>query len=272
MDRFNFLQNDGFPFELDVLDGMQKAYEIFNCLGALAGNLTILSGCQITGGTVSNGYVHIDGEIYPFIGGAIGANVIIETTTQAAEFSDQSTHEIKQSKVARFGVGTTVFAWADFKRPETTTQLTTLLSNLTQRVAYLENVPTAFVVGMVMVWNRPANEIPVGWEEYTDLRGRMPVGMNPNYTQGTDKTHYNLEVLGYAGGSREHALTVAEMPAHNHSLTAALAGQQISTSGSGTQAAANVGINTANTGGNEAHTNMSPYRVVHFIKYVGLSN
>lgn len=272
MDKYNFLQNGGFPFEMNILDGMQKAYEIFNSLGALAGELTIISGCLVSGTNVSDGFVHINGEILPFVGGAVGANVIIEETTLQVEFQDQNTRTIKTSKVAKFGVGLTSYAWEDFKRPNTTTQLSNLIASLTQRVTDLENVPTAFVVGMVMVWNRPANEIPAGWEEYIEMRGRMPVGLNPAYEQLTDRTHYHLETLGYAAGSREHQLTVDEMPNHSHALTAAVAGQNISTSGSGTQAAANTALNTAGAGGNQAHNNMSPYRVVHFIKYVGIQN
>lgn len=271
MNTYNFLQNGGFPFETDIFDGMQKAYEIFHSLGALAGDLTIISGCVENGSNVSDGFVHINGEILHFIGGAIGTNVIIEETTQSVEFQDQSTREIKKTRVAKFGVGLTVYPWENFTRPNTTTQLTTLLANLTQRVTDLENIPTSFVIGMVMVWNRPANEIPLGWEEYTEMRGRMPVGLNPNYVQGTDRTHYNLEVLGYAGGSREHQLTIAEMPAHNHSAPNGFVSHG---SGYDRDNGSGYGYNdsTYDTGGNQAHTNMSPYRVVHFIKYVGLNN
>jgi hypothetical protein len=141
MNRYNFLQTGGFPFETDILDGMQKAFEIFNCLGALAGPLTIISGCVVTGSTVSNGFVHIDGEIYPFIGGTIQTNVIFQTVTQSAEFEDLTTKDIQIKKTVQFGTGVGSMLWADFKRPETTTQLTNLIESLTERVVDLEALP-----------------------------------------------------------------------------------------------------------------------------------
>ena len=41
-----------------------------------------------------------------------------------------------------------------------------------------------------------------------DLRGRVPIGVSAPYTQGQ------------AGGEETHALTVAEMPSHSHTVTA----------------------------------------------------
>lgn len=270
MNRYNFLQTGGFPFETDILDGMQKAYEIFNALGALAGNFTIISGCLVTGTNVSNGFVHIDGEIYPFLGGPLQTSVVFQTATQSVEFEDLTTKEIQNKKHVQFGTGVGSMLWANFKRPETTTQLTTLIQSLTERVVDLESQPTTIPVGLIAIWDRPANEIPTGWQEHTPLRGRMPIGMNENYTQGTDNTNYGLEILGNVGGKREHQLTKAELPNYNLTRnvgyeTAQGGNNVIWSSAPGTYA-----TQTIPSGGEDkAHTNMSPYRVVHFIKYVG---
>lgn len=270
MNRYDFLQTGGFPFETDILDGMQKAYEIFNALGALAGNFTIISGCIVTGSNVGNGFVHIDGEIYPFIGGPLQTSVVFQTVTQSVEFGDLSTKEIQTKKHVQFGTGFGSMLWADFKRPETTTQLTTLIQSLTERVEDLEAQPTTIPIGLIAIWDRPADEIPNGWEEHVPLRGRMPIGMNENYSQGTDNTNYGLEILGNAGGKREHQLTKAELPNYNLTRnvgyeTPSGGSETIWSSGPGTYA-----TQTISSGGEDkAHTNMSPYRVVHFIKYVG---
>ncbi|MEN9977233.1 MAG: hypothetical protein RIR36_1393, partial [Bacteroidota bacterium] len=40
MNLYNFLQTGGFPTDVNVLDNMQKAYQLFNELGALAGDLS----------------------------------------------------------------------------------------------------------------------------------------------------------------------------------------------------------------------------------------
>lgn len=270
MNRYNFLQTGGFPFETDILDGMQKAYEIFNALGALAGNFTIISGCIVTGSTVSNGFVHIDGEIYPFIGGPLQTSVVFQTVTQSVEFEDLTTKEIQTKKYVQFGTGVGSMLWADFRRPETTTQLTTLIADLTTRIVTLESRPIAIPVGLIAIWDRPANEIPNGWVEYLPLRGRMPIGMNENYTQGADNTNYGLEILGNAGGKREHQLTKPELP--NYNLTRNVGNETVDGGGSliWSNAPGSFATETIPLGGEDkAHTNMSPYRVVHFIKYVG---
>lgn len=48
-----------------------------------------------------------------------------------------------------------------------------------------------------------------------DLRGRVPVGIAPNM------------VLGAAGGTETHALTVSEMPQHTHSVAASTDGGSV---------------------------------------------
>jgi hypothetical protein len=270
MNRYNFLQTGGFPFEVNILEGMQKAFEIFNCLGALAGPKTIISGCVATGSNISNGFVHIDGEIYPFLGGTAQGSVVIITTTQSAEFEDLTTKEIKEIKHVQFGTGVGSILWADFKRPETTTQLTTLIQNLTTRVETLEAQPDAIPVGMIAIWDRPAVEIPVGWAEYLPLRGRMPVGVDPSYTQGADNTNYGLEILNNTGGKREHKLTKPELP--NYNLTRTVGNETVQPGGVSiaSSSAGSMFTQTIPSGGEDkAHTNMSPYRVVHFIKYTG---
>jgi hypothetical protein len=270
MNRYNFLQLGGYPFEADIYDGMQKAYEIFNSLGALAGNFTIISGCIVTGSNVSDGFVHIDGEIYPFKGGTIQPNVIFQNITQSEEFEDLTTKEIQVKTHVQFGTGVGSMLWADFKRPETTTQLTELIQNLTTRVQTLENTPTSFIVGMLMVWNRPAIDIPLGWVEATEMRGRMPIGMDPSYTQGADNTNYGLEILNNTGGKREHKLTKPELP--NYNLTRTVGNETVQPGGVSiaSSSAGSMFTQTFPSGGEDkAHTIMSPYRVVHFIKYTG---
>lgn len=271
MNRYNFLQTGGFPFETDILDGMQKAYEIFNSLGALAGNFTIISGCIATGSNISNGFVHINGEIYPFVGGAAQTTVVFQTTIQSAEFEDLSTRDIQEKKHVQFGTGVGSMLWADFTRPETTTQLTTLINDLIERVEDLEALPQATPVGLVAIWGLPANAIPTGWVEHIPLRGRFPIGQDVNYDSNTngDLTNYNLQTLDYAGGKREHQLTTAEMPAHNHNFNSTSNGDGggYPATGDPNEGGSDIHMNTK--GGDKAHTNMSPYRVVNFIRYVG---
>ncbi len=150
------------------------------------------------------------------------------------------------------------------------TKSDTLIDSLLSRITALENKPAIAVpIGMIAIWGKSA-PFPEGWEEYVDLRGKMPIGLDPVYTQGADRINYNLKTLGHAGGKREHALSIEEMPSHNHTIS----NQSNSQTGSGKVAVGSDGSEGNNPytdfkGGNLSHTNMSPYRVVHFIEYTG---
>jgi hypothetical protein len=265
----NFNQSGGFPLQTETLTEMQNAYSLFNSLGYIAGNYAIIQGCEVSAGQVSNGVVIIDGEVLEFRGGNIGTDVIIgqEITTQ--EFQDGNDKEVLFVRYATFGIGANSIPWANFKRPKNTLQLTedklevSLYQPLLQRVVQLENRPVSNVpIGMIAIWDRPANEIPQGWEEYEELRGRMPVGLNPN--------DGDFDALNVVGGQKTKTLSIAEMPEHDHQ------GHVMEASGDwkggGNNSAPNATSYPGSTnkkGSGQAFSIMNPYRIVHFIKYVG---
>ncbi len=97
-----------------------------------------------------------------------------------------------------------------------------------------------------------------------NLQGRVPLHTGAGFTQGQ------------VAGETAHTITVTELPAHTHvpaaSSTAAAASNPVgdlwadgakaiyNTAGSASMAAQAV----ANTGGSQAHDNMSPYLVLNF--------
>ena len=283
MNTQNFNQSGGFPLETETLDQMQTAYGLFNKLGDLAGNFSIISGCETNGALVNDGTVYINGEMLEFKGGQIATTVIIVEEVAAYEFEDGSDKDVLFIRYATFGISTNSFPWINFKRPKTTIELTeqkaeqTLIETLIIRIEALEERPLANVPeDLVALWMRPANEIPTGWIEYQPMRGRTAIGLDPNYDSNTngDNTNYNLQTLGYPGGKREHQLTEDELPKidedfeSNTNITFGGGnGSQraLSTSSGG---GSNISVNV-NFGDDQAHTNMSPYRVVHYIQYKG---
>jgi microcystin-dependent protein len=97
-----------------------------------------------------------------------------------------------------------------------------------------------------------------------DLRGRSPLHVGGGFIQGQ------------AGGEENHTLLNPEMPQHTHQVTALTdaadqptpAGNYWSNAGQNNfSPTANTTMNPAaigNTGGSQAHNNMSPYLVLNF--------
>ena len=97
-----------------------------------------------------------------------------------------------------------------------------------------------------------------------DLRGRVPFHVGNGFTQGQ------------RGGEEAHTLNLSELPAHTHfpmgssnSANAVSPASNVwaSLSNGGFSATPNTTLNPAsitNTGGSQAHNNMSPYLALNF--------
>lgn len=268
MNRLNFNQSIGFPLETNILSEMQTAWSILNALGNIAGNFSILAGCNVAGTTVSDGVVFINGEVLEFEGGQAQDNVIIVEEATSLEFEDFTEKEVIYTRYATFGVATTQYPWEDFKRFKTAVELTEdkaendTVASLIERIEELEARPVANVpVGLIAIWGQAENLIPEGWEEYTPLSGRVPVGLDSNQTE--------FDALGFAGGSKTKTLTVDQLPPHTHDI------KTDNKNAAGTGSERTIGFDTSGfaqsepTGQGEAFDVMNPYRVVLYIQYVG---
>lgn len=274
MNKLNFNQSVGFPLETDILHEMQKAWTIFNALGAISGNFSIISGCVTVGTNVSDGVVFINGEVLEFKGGLAQDHVIIVEEPQALEFEDGNAHDVVFARYATFGTATTQWLWSDFKQGMETKLIPaaledkedkTTIAALIERIEDLEARPESNIpIGLIAIWGQPVGDIPTGWEPYEPLKGRMPVGL--------DTTNSLFDTLLDYGGSESHTLTIAEMPEHDHDLPKDGGGSvnmQSLADTSNNDEGFGMGTRTGKTGGGEAFDIMNPYRVVHFIQYVG---
>lgn len=160
--------------------------------------------------------------------------------------------------------------------------------NLLQRLTLLESVIGTFnkiitpIVngGTPLLWMRPANEIPEGYEEVTEFRGKSLIGLDPN------DTDFNIVMKEI--GSKTFTISKANLPAvgigYEDSYMLESSGSDAAISGKTTVAGSYLGTRspdtnnntlywrkhtTDNLGNGTAINKLDPSRIVMFIKYVG---
>lgn len=201
MNTLNFIQAGGFPMDVNVLDQMQTAYKLFNGLGQLAGDLSIIKGCTIAGNTVSDGVVYINGEVLEFRSGFIDTNVIIVQEVQNKVFENGSNNEVHYTRYVTFGTAATSWLWNDFKRVDS-------LRNIQSRILPPGTNPQLYC-GSVAA-------IPLGWKlcdgshGTPNLSGQFIVGYDPN------DEDYNA--IGNSGGAKEVSLSPDQNAPHGHTV------------------------------------------------------
>jgi hypothetical protein len=287
MNKLNLTHEAGYPFDVNFLAFMQNAYSLFNHFGHLAGNKAIISGCEEIGNTITPGTVYINGELFPFEGGAKDDTVFIKEETNEVTFEDGFLRPLENIRTVAFGrsVPEKTFNWEDFKIVNNLQELEgrkaekQALEDLKKEIEKLKKQKQAVPIGLIALWGKPASEIPAGWREYVNLRGKMPIGLDPDYSRATsDVQDYGLNQLLRQGGERSHKLTIDEMPSHSHDTVNDASGSDNDSNSNGTAFTMDFWDVTPNrrnlmkiepTGGGQPHNNMPPYRVVQFIEYVG---
>ncbi|GGA84772.1 hypothetical protein GCM10008015_26940 [Flavobacterium palustre] len=199
MNRSNFNQTGGYPLKTERLQELQTAYSIFNALGALAGNLTIISGCAVAGSDVGDGYVYINGELLEFKGGAFDENstvIIIEEAVNRA-FKNGVVKQVHTIRYATFGTNPeTSWPWADFYRCDT-------LKSIQSRLLPPGTNPQLYC-GSV-------EDIPQGWHLCDGLDGRP--NLKGQFIAGYDPDDPDYNAIGNTGGTKKVTLLGINMPA-----------------------------------------------------------
>lgn len=136
MNSLNFNQTGGFPLTTKILDELQKAFSVFNGLGALAGDKTIISGCVQTGTEVSDGVVYVNGEVFAFKGGAMQTKVRIVEVVENLAFQNGNSNPVIKTRFVQFGNGVGAMDWVDFTRPLETKELAALLNAKASKTAF----------------------------------------------------------------------------------------------------------------------------------------
>lgn len=277
MNKQNFNQLGGFRLETDNLDWMQTAYDIFNALGYIAGDKTIISGCVVAGSTIGDGIVFVNGEVFKFVGGNIQATVRILETETTKVFENGDVNVVHKERYVTFATGVGAINWADFKRIDS-------LVNLQSRILPPGTNP--------QLYSGAIGSIPAGWQLCDGTNGTP--NLKSRFIVGYDPADPDYNAIGKTGGEKKHQLSVGELPKHTPTGTTASAGTHTHTvpnvpvlTGASKPFDSNAGetpIGTATTsaagahthaltmdeiGNNEAHENRPPYYVLAYIIYIG---
>mgnify|MGYP001576950791 CR=1 FL=1 len=265
MNTINFSQVGGFPMTTNILGKMQASYLLTSTLGNIMGDKSIISGCDVAGANTTNGVVFLNNEVFEFRGGVTQSKVIIKEETETLSFQNSNSYPVIKLRYITFGTGIGAINWADFKRGFPTNNIDSLI----QRIEELEARPRVgnIPIGLIALWLRPANEIPQGWQEETSFKGRFP--------RGFDADDPGADVVGKPGGSKEKLLREEELPVISPINGPGIQkGGQFGGSGGITLADGGTGDYAKGQlikpfGGGEPFSILNPFRIVHFIKYIG---
>lgn len=301
MKKTNFTQQGGFPLEEITLDKMQSAY--LEILKAIIGHFNlpsvgsfIISGCEVVGTGITKGMMFIDGELCPFAGIAIGDNTTkiakIETIEDAPFESGDNlpTYFTYEAFVNNTGTALSSFVkvpkvselvnqlieWTDIQNIPNDIVYDANYQTLLDEFAELKMIMQPFKTGFAPVfWGKPANQIPQGWAEDLDWRGRIPVGLNININpagQFVDPEFAPLTTAndpGRLNGTKKKQLTAAEIPALSVGIPFTIdypGGSDTFVLGPG-----QYGTKPVNLGGSgQEFSILPPTRTVLFIKWVGI--
>ncbi len=149
---FIFNEPDGFPLNQQRLETMQSAYsEIFDGLAAMIGDNVIVAGCVVAGNTVSDGWVVLNGTLYPFKGTTAGvqALIMIRDIKTPLTFKNGQRKEVQFNKFVEFGTGAGAIAWSNLTRLSSIKEISEHLSKkdnphkVTKAQIGLGNLPNA---------------------------------------------------------------------------------------------------------------------------------
>lgn len=194
-------QTGGMPLKQYTIKKIQEGYfELFYSMldflgiNRETGNY-IITGCKVVGANITPGWMFVNGDLLYFEGaaGTSATKFLKVINSESAAFKNGQNKPLYYTSSIQ--INDTGVALSDFV---TINQIITLPEgividpnyggsepSLLERLEKLEVMAAPFHTGNVSIlWMRPVSEIPEGWEEDVDWRGRIPVGMDNSTNVG----------------------------------------------------------------------------------------
>lgn len=262
--RLDLSKLGGYPLTQADLNWMQVSYRAaFAAMSNLVGSMVVVEGLEESLGSVTAGWISINGELVPFQAGVIGSGeFIIEETSTTLVFEDGIGKVVRFERVARFSSGGP-YQYADLKRPGT-------IKEMWQRGDVKEiDCDAAYIAANFDVTGLGINERK-GWaicngnNGTRNRNGRVPVQY--------DSTQTEFDLPGKTGGAKTVSLTAAQNGPHTHGIDWELNGTDGSPNGRvlnnpGDGESNGSGVSqTQSSGTGEAHNNLQPYITSLFIQ------
>lgn len=301
--NFTTQANKDFPLDCETLQALQGLTSLTEIIANIAGDKVVLYGCEPNAENTRRGagYVfvktklHPEGEVLPWEGGATTSGMYVKVESVSVNANNVEYPQAYTKRSLAPGVGIENYNWADFVTPKTVRQLMEEDKQLRAEITKLSPAP----LGIVQIWagakvpegyllcdgsalkisdypelyavlgstfNRGTNASGTtyttqsGYFRLPDLRGRFIVGLHdsdPDYTQP-----------GKAGGAKAVALTVDQLPSHDHGLKFRTekwgdnANRRPFPDAAGDN---DYTAKTLQTGGGQTHENRPPYYVMAYI-------
>ena len=184
----------GWPYTASTFKYIQEQLLELQALSLLGGSLYVVAGCNDVAGVVQDGFVCINGEILPFVGGAVQPYVVIGETVNTKRFKDNSINDYQKLRIATFGTDVVQYDWSTFENKD-------IPKGVMQRLREAETEITAT--------RSDLNDLTVAFNNYqpdwADITGK-PSGLI---------TYAGRKVIGNAAGGYGSEITV-DIPAQTN--------------------------------------------------------
>jgi hypothetical protein len=176
---------------------------------------------------------------------------------------------VLHTKTASLGNATTSYPWSNFTNAQNP------VGGISDRLAKIEAMlaplmpSSGGVAGSWLFWGKTASEIPTGWEAVPDSE------LGGVFLVGKIDADPEFDLAATPIGERSHSLIYNEMPSHSHNFTGFTTGGGLNSGGDSghnvvDQNTLSHTLSTSIVGNGLPHNNLPPYKVVMYIRWVGL--